>query len=206
VNVQTCYYPVTVPVRAAEPTFEQEPVTLKEAKYQCRVPEDVGYHDEALRAKIIAARKQVERDAGLVCYTGSFTWKLTQFPYRDWLEFPSTLRPVTAIGSITYVASDGDTDTWDSSNYTLDSSPIMPLIRLVYGESWPTVRGDINGITVTATAGYTTVLAIPQTVKQAVLLALHIGWLFENEQPDLAMKQQQGYDRWIDLLRRETVA
>lgn len=200
------YYPVTVPVRTAEPAFEQEPVTLDEAKYQCRVPSEVIYHDEAMRTKIVAARKQVERDAGVVCYTGTFTWKLTQFPCRDWLEFPSTLRPVTAIGSITYVASDGDTDTLDSSNYTRDTAPIMPIIRLAYGESWPAVRGDINGIIVTVTAGYATVAAIPQPVKLAVLLAVHINWLYENEQPDLATKQQAGYDRWIDLLRRETVA
>jgi uncharacterized phiE125 gp8 family phage protein len=151
---------------------------------------------------IVAARKQVEQEACLVCYTGSFTWKRNEFPCVDWFEIPSTLRPVTAITAITYTATDGTTTTWSSSSYALDTSRIAPTVRLVYGESWPTIRGDISGINITATAGYSSVLLIPADVKAAVLLAVHIDWLFKMENAALAMQQQQGYDRLIERLRR----
>lgn len=200
--MQTCY-PVTIQVRTAEPTFQQEPITLAEAKYQCSVAPDVSYHDEELQSLIVAARRQVEHDAGVVCYTGTFTWKFTEFPCREWLPLPSGLRPVTAITSIAYVATDGTTTTWGASNYGLKEA-ITPYVALAYGQTWPTVRGDMNGIVVTATAGYASVLLIPQTIKEAVKLALHINWLHATEQPDLAAKQQAGYDRWMNLLRRET--
>lgn len=200
--MQTCY-PVTIPVRTTEPTFQQEPIGLKEAKYQCGIPEDVSYHDEWLQGQITAARQQVEHDAGVICYTGTFTWKLTEFPYGGYFELPSSLRPVTAVGPITYVASDGTTTTFGASSYALKETAIMPHVALAYGQTWPSVRGDMNGITVTITAGYATVLAIPPTIKTAVKLAVHIDWLLKMDQPDLAMKQQAGYDRWITLLRRE---
>lgn len=200
--MQTCY-PVTIPVRTTEPTFQQEPITVAEAKDQCGVAAEVGTFDSWFAGAIVSARLQVEHDAGVICYTGTFTWKLTEFPYGGFFELPSSLRPVTAVGPITYVASDGTTTTLGASTYALKETAIMPHVALAYGQTWPSVRGDMNGITVSITAGYATVLAIPQPIKTAVKLAVHIEWLLRMEQPDLAMKQQAGYDRWLNLLRRE---
>lgn len=164
--------PVTRPVRASEPTQDQEPITLDEAKKQCGIAGEINFHNDDLRRTITAAREQVEADTGLVCYTGSFTWKLTQFPATDWLELPG-IRPITAISSIAYVDTAGATQTWSSSNYSLETSGVTQFVRLAYGASWPTTRGDINGITVTFTAGYATVLAVPQRVKQACLFLVN---------------------------------
>src|SRR5574338_93159 len=94
--------PTTVPIRSSEPTLAQEPVTLDEARYQCGISGDSDYHDQFLNRLITAAREQVENDTGLVCYTGTFTWKLTAFPCNSWLQIPG-VRPVTAITSITYI-------------------------------------------------------------------------------------------------------
>jgi hypothetical protein len=60
----------------------------------------------------------------------------------------------------------------------------------------------LNGITVTLVAGYSTVAAVPQRVKQAVLLQLHIQWLLENGED--ASDQQGAYERMIAGLRRGT--
>lgn len=167
--METACYPITKPIRTTAPTPEQEPVTLAEAKKQCGIALELNFHDDDVQRIISAAREQIENDTGLVCYTGAYTWNLTEWPYESWFEIRA-IRPVTSITSITYVDGSGVTQTWSSANYVLETSTVVPLVRLAYGVSWPgDYRGDINGITVTMAAGYATVAAVPQRVKQACL-------------------------------------
>ena len=197
---QSCY-PITRPIRTTEPTAEQEPISLDEARSQCGLVGN-NAHDADLQGFITSAREQVENDTGLVCYTGSFTWKLTDWPYESWFEIRA-LRPVTAITSITYLDGSGATQTWAASSYQLETSTVVPLVRLTYAQSWPgDFRGDVNGITVTLVAGYASVEAVPQRVKQAVRLAVHVLWLLKMEDAAEAQKQQVAYDRQIWLLQR----
>lgn len=196
----TCY-PATAAIRTTEPTLQQEPVTPEQVKAQLGLQGN-GAHDQWITETIPAARWEVEHDADLVCYTGAHTWKFTEFPCRDWFELPS--RPVTAVSSITYVATDGTTTTWSSSEYVLDTASLIPVVRYAYGYSWPALRGDMNGVTVAYTAGYASVLAIPARIKQAVLLAIHIKWLQKMENTAEAERQQVGYERQIELIRRTT--
>jgi len=188
-------------VRTTEPTFEQEPLTHSEARRQCGIGEGVTYHDPDLRSWVIAARRTVEKDTGLVGYTGSFTWKQTYFPDGDWWELPD-IRPVTSITSITYLDGDGTSQTWGASNYALHTSGVNQYIALAYGQTWPTLRGDPNGITVTLVAGHATVLAIPEDFKDAVKLNLRIRWLLFQENAQEAERQQEGYDRMVRNLQR----
>lgn len=167
--------PITRPNRSAEPTTAQEPIQLDDAKHQCKIPKEIGEHNEALQRLIVSARRQVETDCAIICYTGSFTWKQTEFPYRDFLVMPD-MRPVTSITSIVYTATDGTSTTWGSSNYGLQNGTGTPTIALTYNSTWPVVRGDINGITVTFVAGYASVLVVPEEVRQAVLLQVNIQW------------------------------
>lgn len=188
--------PVTTPIRATQPTFEQEPLTLEEARRQVAVGVENTYHDPDLKDLIVAARQRVEGDTGLVCYTGSFAWKQTAFPCESWLAIPG-IRPVTAVTSITYVDTAGVTQTWNSSYYSLETGTVTPCIRLVYGQSWPTVRGDMNGITITAAAGHASVAVIPSQIKVAVKLALSLLWAQKMGEVAEAEKLQGAYDRWI---------
>lgn len=196
----TCH-PITKPVRSAVPTFE--PVTLDQAKAQCDLALGIGDHNEPIAALIQAAREQVERDAMLVCCTGSFTWKMTDFGYGEYFELPSTLRPVSAISSIVYTANDGTSTTFTASQYALDTAAIRPLVRLTYGNIWPTVRGDINGITVTAVAGYASQLLVPANVKQAVLARIAYLW---RASTDEAQRYLTCYENLIRDLRPEVYA
>lgn len=165
------------------------------------MPKEIGEHNEALSAIIVAARQQVETDCCIVCYTGTFTWRVTDFSRRDWLELPD-MRPITAITSIAYPASDGTSTTLLASYYNLETSAINQFVRLTYGNSWPDVRGDINGVLVTFVAGYATVAAIPQLVKQAVLLNTLIRWLQSREVD--TEKYELAYERQVRLIKRET--
>lgn len=165
-------HPVQRPTRTTEPTQLQEPITLAEAKKQCGVADGIDYHDEDLRRLITAAREQVENDTGIVCYTGAFTWEQTQFPCGEVWELPD-IRPVTAITGITYVDTAGASQTLSTSVYELKTKAVTQYIALKYGQSWPSVRGDLGGITVSMTAGYSSALTVPKRVKQACLFLIN---------------------------------
>lgn len=188
---------ITKPVRSADPTFE--PLTLEEAKKQIGVG-DIDVHDAMLNDLIKEAREQVEHDTGLVCGTGTFTYKFTDWPCGDYFELP--LRPVTSITSIVYVDSGGTSTTWTSTNYSLETSTVQPIVRLTHGNFFPSLRGDINGITVTLVAGYATRTAIPIRLKQACLLRLQMQWNLHLEMPTSDL--MAGYDRMLASLQRST--
>ena len=201
--MDTQYYPITKPIRTTAPTPAQEPVTLAEAKrQQVGIAEGIDHFDDEIQRNISTARALVENDTGLVCYTGTYTWKFTEWPCESWFEIPA-IRPVTSITSITYVDGSGVTQTWSASKYVLETSTVVPVVRLAYAESWPgDIRGDINGITVTMIAGYASVLTVPDGIKKAVLLLVN-HW-FENKGivgnvgPDIGMT----YDALVSSFRR----
>ena len=198
-------YPATRPIRVTEPTFIQEPLTYEEARRQVGLGDGVAYHDADLKDLIISAREQVEHDTGIICYTGSFTWSLTEFPCGDSLPIYG-IRPVTALTSITYVATDGTTTTWSAVNtaYSLKNKSLVPCVFLNYGYSWPTVRGDQDGITITMTAGYASVAVIPPKVKAAVRLKLHELWQLKMGED--AGRTVEGYERLVNLIGRSDYA
>jgi uncharacterized phiE125 gp8 family phage protein len=198
----TCY-PISKPVRSAVPTFE--PITVAEAKRQLGLAVAVTQHDVPIGELVTFAREQVERDAMLVVATGTFTVKRTDWGYGEFFELPSSLRPVSAVTAITYVDTAGTTTTWSTSQYAVDTATIAPIVKLAYGYTWPALRGDINGVTITATAGYAQT-AIPKRVKQAVILRLQHEWqtqMGEQREADLSL---QAYERIVGQLRHEVYA
>lgn len=205
---ETCY-PATRPVRSAVPTFE--PVELSQARLQCSLPDAVGYHDPLLTDLVKTAREQVEKDSGLALCTGTYTFKRTTWTdsfYRDWFEL-SDLRPITAVTAITYVDANGDTQTWATSNYVAPTEhDVAPVVTLAYDAEWPTLRGDRNGITITATAGYASQATIPMRAKQAVLMLVGHWFLHREAVPTgtISKEIEFSYTALIESLRREVYA
>ena len=195
--METCV--INRPVRSTAPTVE--PVSLDEAKKALGLPLDGSYHDDPLTTEIQTARAMVEDDTGIVCLTGTYTLKLTDWPEESYFELRG-LRPVTSITSIAYTAVDGTSTTWSSSYYSLDTAPVQPVIKLVYGQYWPTLRGDINGVTVTMVAGYATAAAVPAMVKEAVLCAVALNW--KTKAGENTRGYQELYDRAVNRLGRAT--
>lgn len=192
----TCH-PITEPIRSAVPTFE--PVTVIQAKRQCSLAQGVD-RDEEMKELIRTAREKLEHDAMRVCATGAFTWKMTEWASGNYFELPRTLRPVLSITSIAYTAADGTSPAWSASEYALDTHIGGHIIRLNYGYSWPALRGDINGITITAVAGYASQFAVPEQLKRAVLA--YIGYLW-YEGTDEAQRRLACYENLVTDLRPE---
>jgi uncharacterized phiE125 gp8 family phage protein len=199
----TAVLPITRPVRATEPTALQEPIDLAQAKHHCKLPPEVTINDQQLQQLIVSARRIVEADYATVCYTGSFTWQQSCFPSRDFMLLPD-VRPVTAITSIVYTATDGTSTTWSSAEYGLHSGASTPHIGLKYGYVWPVPRGDINGITITYVAGFASVAVLPEEIRQAVKLQTNIQW---NDYLEMdTAKMRTAYENHVRNTRRSWYA
>jgi uncharacterized phiE125 gp8 family phage protein len=157
------WYTATVSAAAAS-----EPVTSSEAKAHLRV--DHSDEDTKIAALIAAASRHVEKYCGVRFITQTIVMKCDSFD--DFSRLADG--PVASITSITYLDSDGATQTLSTDVYELRLDGYEAAIILKYSQSWPTTRLG-SQITVTAVVG---AAAAPDDVKAAILLL--IGTLYDN--------------------------
>lgn len=162
------------------PTFE--PVTLAEARAHVRI--DGGEQDGLLAGYLIAARQFCERDLGRAL--AAITLQLTldhDWPCDRWgrpcIALPQP--PATAVSLVQYVDTNGTTQTLASNQYLFSYGDTFGLIVPAFGVTWPTVRDQIDTITVAFTAGYGSNPGdTPEPIRQAILLL--VGTYFDNRE------------------------
>lgn len=163
-------YSLTVSTAAAS-----RPVTVAECKRDLRIADDVADHDSLISDLIDAAIVKVERDARRVLVTRTLQMNLDCFPEENYIEI--VRGPLASVTSIAYTDGNGDSQTWSSSNYIVDTAREPGLIKLAYNATWPTTRGWYDDVTITYVAGQA-VTAVPADAKAALrILVTH--W-FEN--------------------------
>lgn len=132
------------------------PVTLQEAKRQCRA-DDFSDDDAYLTSLLAVALDHAEKYCGAQFAVRTFTAKATS--WDDMCHMPMV--PVSA-PVLTYVDTNGDAATVDAATYELRDSAIM----LKPGNAWPTIK---QGTLITLT-GNTGFADCPPAVKHAMLL------------------------------------
>ena len=181
------------------------PLSTAEAKAHLRV--DGSDEDTLIDAYVDAAREYIEARYRLVLTTG--TWDFTP-ETPDGLErddFPSGLKdiecplhPLQSVESITYVDTDGASQTLSSSNYVVVTGATPGRIRLAYDKCWPDTRKQPNAVVVRAKFGYgDAATAVPESILCAVRLI--VGHFHEHREQFLV----EGMPREIptaDLLLR----
>ena len=148
------WYPHTVTVAAAA-----EPVTLAEAKAQCRV--DGSDEDTLIGGIIKSARAYVEDYTGTITTSRTVAVKCDSF--ADFAHFPVV--PLASVSSVSYVDGAGATQTLAASVYEVRADGLQASLALKSGQSWPSIQSG-SRITVTAVVGGTT----DDAVKLAILL------------------------------------
>ncbi len=145
-----------------------EPVTLAEAKLQCRV--DGADEDALLNSLIATARLQAEHRTGRALITQKWRLTLDRFPF-DSLELP--LAPAASVEAVTYLDENGTRQTLAAASYRLITDELVPRLVPSYGEAWPSCRVTPGSVQVDFTAGYGAAGAnVPSTVRQWMLLAI----------------------------------
>jgi len=150
-----------------------EPVTPAEVAEFLRI--DYDDHDTMIASYAKEARRTLE---------DGYLWKccisqtcIDRFDRLDELELH--FQPVSAITSITYVDTAGDTQTLAATVYELGKRRGVGYVRLKYGQVWPATRSHEDVVTVTYTAGYgATSSTVPEAIRQSIIL--YAGHLYDN--------------------------
>jgi uncharacterized phiE125 gp8 family phage protein len=154
-----------------------EPVTLTEAKAQCRV--DIATDDALITSYISAARLYCERIDWRSFMTQTLEVWFDTWPGADEIAIPRP--PLQSVTHVKYYDEDNVEATLASSAYYVDTISTPGRIVLNADESWPamTLR-PANGLVVKFVAGWASAGEVPQTIKQAILLV--IGHWYENRE------------------------
>lgn len=154
-----------------------DPVTLGEAKAHCRIgiPDDDGI----VAGYILAARQYVEGQTHRMMLTQ--TWDCTFDDYWPtkgcYYHIDIPLSPVQSISSISYVDTDGVTQTLASDQYQVVVNRTKAFIVPAYNVTWPTIRRVPDAVTVRAVVGYT---QTPDELRQAILML--VGHFYEQRE------------------------
>lgn len=163
------WYPATITVAAAA-----EPVSATEVKAQTEI--DFTDDDSLITILIAGARGFAEKYCGSRFASQTVAVKCDCF--ADMARFPEA--PVTSISSISYVDTDGATQTLATSVYELRADGLEVSIALKYNQTWPAIQPG-SRITVTAVVGYATA---PDDVKRAMLLYIAGGYANRENHKD----------------------
>jgi uncharacterized phiE125 gp8 family phage protein len=143
-----------------------EPLSLAEAKAHLRVPH--ADDDAYISTLIVSARLRVERQTGLRLITQNWSQFMDCWPPQGIVELD--LNPVSAATDV-IVYGDSDTpSTVDPAHYFLDATTNPPRLVFRQGRNPSPPGRRAQGIEIRVTAGFGSAAAVPQELKQAMLL------------------------------------
>ncbi len=127
-----------------------DPITLAEAKLFARV--STSADDTLITGLITAARRYAEPILDRTFVTTIYDLTMDAFPLGSGaILFPRS--PLTAVGSVKYIDSEGVEQTWDAGEYDIDTASLVGRLVPAFSEVYPPTRVDINAVTVRFTAG-----------------------------------------------------
>lgn len=133
-----------------------EPLTLAQAKLQLRVEHAVD--DDLITDLIVTARKKAEHLTGRSLASQTWERVLDAFPENEielGMPAANTEDRVLSIVSVIYVDANGDSQTMDSADYSLDSTTDPGwLLRAESLSAWPDTLDTANAVRVRFTTGY----------------------------------------------------
>jgi uncharacterized phiE125 gp8 family phage protein len=159
---------------------ETYPVTLTEAKAQCRV--DHSTDDALLTLFIKAATEYAESFLGRALIDQTWNLYLDSFPAGE-IEIP--LPPLIEVVGVFYLDADDVEQEFAVASYVVDSASEPARITLAASGAWPAISTNANAVRIEFRAGYLDsssppVAAVPFDIKAAILL--HIGALYAHRE------------------------
>jgi len=168
--------------RTSDPA--SEPLTTAEAKTHIRETLSDSDNDSYIDALIAVARSHVERVTGLALITQTWTLNLERFPMDSSRSILIPLHPVSAVTSITYTDTGGDSQTWAAAKYNSDLNAAPARVRPAPGEVYPGTQDIMGAVVVTVTAGYGSSSSdIPAPIVHAIKLL--VGELYERREMNI---------------------
>ena len=154
------------------------PVTVDELRLHSR---DIPDEDSpVVRRCLGAATAYVEARSGLQLMPATYRLWLDAFPSVDYgggrsgaITLPRP--PLRSVTEITYVDSNGVTQTLSAAVYAVDHRVRPGLVYPAYLQFWPLTRGTPNDVGVLYECGFVQPSAIPDSLRAALcLIAAHL--------------------------------
>lgn len=172
-----------------------EPISLSEAKLHCRVDGDA--EDALITALIVAARGMAENQTGRALVTQQWKQTFDAFPVA---AIALDKSPLASVQSVKYYDAAGVLQTLAGSAYTVHTSGLAGLVAPAAGTAWPGTQDRPEAVEIAFTAGYGNAAAVPQEIKQWMLL--QIGhWYARRESAGETMDALPFVDALLDPYR-----
>lgn len=143
-----------------------EPVSLEEAKAQCRVTHSA--EDRLFELYIAAARHHAENYTKRAFITRTLRLSLNAFPCDASRPIHLPYPPAVSVESIEYVAANGATE--QLTDFHLEDDPDGSAIYPAYLGSWPWARDHRGSLRITWKAGYgDDPFYVPEDIRLGVL-------------------------------------
>lgn len=156
-----------------------EPISLAEAKQQCRIVPGLTDEDLLIAGYIKAAREYCEGLDWRAYLTQTLELWLDEWPCEDEIVIPRP--PLQSVASVKYYDINDVEYTLSPSIYFVNTVKEPGEIHLRGYNRWPAiVLRDYNAVCITYTAGWTTPEAVPEKIRQAVRLVT--GHFYENRE------------------------
>jgi uncharacterized phiE125 gp8 family phage protein len=153
-----------------------EPITLAQAKAHLNIDSDFTDDDAIIDLVIQTAREAVENKTGRKLITTTMGHQRDCFSAV--MGLPHTVQSVT---EITYVDTDGATQTLANTEYELDVNRAPGRVMLAYGKTYPSTRNKVNAVTIKYVTGFgDNAQDVPSALQHAMLLL--IGHYYENRE------------------------
>jgi uncharacterized phiE125 gp8 family phage protein len=166
-------------------------VTLADMKLHARVDSDITEEDTLLTALVDAARVRTEIITGRALISQQWDMFMDCFPSGNGvIILPKP--PLVSVDSITYVDTNGASQTLATSVYKVDSHDTIPSrISLKLNQEWPETNGEAQDVTIRFTVGYgADESSIPETIKAAIkMMAAHWYENRESASTGIAVKE-----------------
>lgn len=157
-------------VRTGVPAVE--PLSLAEARAQCKIDAGDATDDTLLNDYISAARGHVERITRRSLITQTWTATFEGFP-RGRCPFRLPYGPVQAITSVNYYDDQNVSTLLASSLYQIDKTPQIARLHPAVDEDWPNWQARPDAVTIVYTAGYGAAGSdVPAPFRQAMKMLI----------------------------------
>jgi len=170
---------------------------LADASLGAGAPAASSTDDPLLTALITSARVAAETMTNRALVTQTWDLVLDRFPGWE-MHIPKA--PLQSVSSISYVDSNGVTQTLAATDYQVDPKSEPGRITPAYGQVWPSARGQMNAVTMRFVAGYGAAADVPRGIKDWMLLRITTLW----ENPAAIVLDARGLvelpERFIDGL------
>lgn len=191
--------------RTADPG--DTPISLDEAKAHLRIQQDA--EDSLIASLIQAVTDYFDVPNGVIgkaLYTQTWALSVPNVDERFRIVLPIT--PVQSVSTITYYDGSNVQQSLTVGDFHLYGNEDWAYLYPKDGISWPGVFSREDAITVTFVAGFGAAAAVPQGIKQAMLLLLS-HW-YENRSSSIvgtsAQEMPTSVQSLVNLYRKGWVA